>query len=169
MITVAALFVLLWSHGGLADIQAASAASRTPATVVAPRLSAKVERDLRARVSAWWVARERRDHQQMYGLFEPTYRKQVTFADFLKESAVRSRFDIADTRVEAVVPETVDRVRVMVNMETRLPRSAGSTRDGGRHLGPRLGQVVQGPRGRQTTVHNRSLTRSSPLGRRSTT
>ena len=122
MITVAALFVLLWSHGGLADIQAASAASRTPATVVAPRLSAKVERDLRARVSAWWVARERRDHQQMYALFEPTYRKQVTFADFLKESAVRSRFDIADTRVEAVVPETVDRVRVMVNMETRLPR-----------------------------------------------
>ena len=122
MITVAALFVLLWSHGGLADIQAASAASRTPATVVAPRLSAKVERDLRARVSAWWVARERRDHQQMYGLFEPTYRKQVTFADFLKESAVRSRFDIADTRVEDVIPETVDRVRVMVDMETRLPR-----------------------------------------------
>lgn len=122
MITVAALLVLLWSHGGLADIQAASAASRTPATVVAPRLSAKVERDLRVRVSAWWVARERRDHQQMYALFEPAYRNQVTFADFLKESAVRSRFDIADARVEDVIPETADRVRVKIDVETRPPR-----------------------------------------------
>lgn len=122
MITVAALFVLLWSHGGLADIQAASAASRTPATVVAPRLSAKVERAIRARVGEWWAARENRDHSRMYALFEPAYRKQVSLSDFLKESAVRSRFDIADTRVEDVIPETPDRVRVKIDIETRPPR-----------------------------------------------
>ena len=58
----------------------------------------------------------------MYDLYEPAYRKQVTFADFLKESAIRTRFDLADTRIEAVIPETSDRVRVMVNTETHPPR-----------------------------------------------
>ena len=69
--TGVALLVLLWSHGGVTDIQAASAATTPPTAISAPRLTDKVERDLRARVSAWWVARERRDHQQMYALFEP--------------------------------------------------------------------------------------------------
>ena len=41
---------------------------------------------------------------------------------FLKESAIRTRFDLADTRIEAVIPETSDRVRVMVNTETHPPR-----------------------------------------------
>ena len=58
----------------------------------------------------------------MYALFEPAYRKHVSFADFLKESAVRTRFDLADTRIEALVPEAADRVRVRINMETRPGR-----------------------------------------------
>jgi hypothetical protein len=58
----------------------------------------------------------------MYALFEPDYRKRVTFADFLRESAVRTRFELADTRIEAVVPEAADRVRVRINMETRPGR-----------------------------------------------
>ena len=58
----------------------------------------------------------------MYALYEPAYRKKVPFADFLKESAVRTRFDLGDVRVEAIVPETAERVRVKVNMETRPPR-----------------------------------------------
>ena len=90
-----------------------------PAIEAARPLSAAAERVVTARARAWWSARERRDHQRMYDLFEPAYRKQVTFADFLKESAVRTRFDLADTRIEAVIREADDRVRVRINMETR--------------------------------------------------
>ena len=75
-----------------------------------------------ARAKEWWTARERRDHQRMYALYEPAYRRKVPFADFLKESAVRTRFDLGDIRVEGIVPETADRVRVKVNMETRPAR-----------------------------------------------
>lgn len=92
----------------------------TPAAVARP-LSAKAEQALRARVLDWWAARERRDHQQMYVLFEPAYRKQVTFADFVRESAVRTRFDMADPRVVSVELEAADRARVKVDMETRPP------------------------------------------------
>jgi hypothetical protein len=120
--TGAALLALIWVHGGVTDTQAASGATTVPSAVVAPRLSSKAEREIRARVGEWWAAREHRDHSRMYALFEPAYRKQVTFADFLKESAVRSRFDIADARVEDVTAEMADRVRVKIDMETRPPR-----------------------------------------------
>jgi hypothetical protein len=114
------LFVLLWSCGAQAAAPSVPARTSAPAAV-APPLSTAAERAVRARAAEWWVARERRDHQRMYALFEPAYRKQVTFSDFLKESAVRTRFDLGETRVASVVPEAADRVRVKVTMETRPP------------------------------------------------
>jgi hypothetical protein len=133
--TAAFLIAVLVSCAGMTARQATPAApvsTTPPVTSVAPAtagtptaavrpLSPAGERAVSARARAWWIARERRDHKGMYDLFEPAYRKQVTFADFVKESAVRTRFDLAETRIEAVVPETADRVRVKVNMETRPP------------------------------------------------
>ena len=120
------LITLFCSEAGIADRQS-TASSSTPSDTVAKTasdvrpLKASEERAVSARAKEWWTARERRDHQRMYDLFEPAYRRKVAFADFLKESAVRTRFDLADTRIEAVVPERADRVRVKVNMETRPP------------------------------------------------
>jgi hypothetical protein len=96
-------------------------ASPSP-TTPGPLVSAAAERAIRSRAASWWAARERRDFQQMYALHEPAYRKKVPFADFLKESAIRTRFDVADTHVESVIAETADRVRVKIAMETRPPR-----------------------------------------------
>ncbi len=112
--TAAFLTAVLWASGTGSFLQ-------TPAAAVeaARPLSGAAERAVTARAREWWSARERRDHQRMYDLFEPAYRKQVAFADFLKESAVRTRFDLGDTRIEAVIPEADDRVRVRINMETR--------------------------------------------------
>ena len=98
-----------------------AAPSPDPPAAAARPLAHGEEQALRARVVDWWKARERRDHQRMYELFEPAYRKQVTFADFVKESAVRTRYDLADARVESVLPETPALVRVKVDVETRPP------------------------------------------------
>jgi hypothetical protein len=121
------LAAVVLSHAGVVASQATpSSSTSSTASVKTPAdvrpLSAADERSVRARAAEWWSARERRDHQRMYDLFEPSYRKQVTFADFVKENAVRTRFDLGDIRVESVVPEAADRVRVKVNMETRPPR-----------------------------------------------
>lgn len=86
-----------------------------------PVLSQSEETDVRARALEWWKARERRDHQRMYALFEPAYRKQVSFADFLQESVLRSRFDLADPRVESLATESSRRVRVRTRIQTHPP------------------------------------------------
>jgi hypothetical protein len=87
-----------------------------------PVLAATQEEALRAQVTTWWSARERRDHQAMYALMEPAYREKVSFADFLKESAIRARYDLSGNRIEEILPETAARVRVKVSIETHLPR-----------------------------------------------
>jgi hypothetical protein len=126
-VTIGILLAAMSSGAGV-PVGQANPASATPTqtpsppTVAVRPLSAAAERAVRLRVAEWWTARERRDHQRMYALFEPAYRKKVPFADFLKESAIRTRFDLADTRVESVVAEAADRVRVKVSMETRPPR-----------------------------------------------
>jgi hypothetical protein len=114
------LIAVFCSWAGLAGWQAAVPASAVPAAP-APTLTTAVERKVTARASAWWSARERRDHVGMYALMDPAYRKRVTFADFVKESAVRTRFDLAAPRIASVVPEAADRMRVRVAMETRPP------------------------------------------------
>ncbi|MEO7407602.1 MAG: hypothetical protein ABIZ92_11385 [Vicinamibacterales bacterium] len=87
----------------------------------APVLSRSDESGVRARALEWWQARERRDHQRMYALFEPAYRKQVSFADFLTESVIRSRFDLAKPIVESVAIESSGRVRVRTRIQTHPP------------------------------------------------
>jgi len=99
---------------------AASAAAARPAAP-APPLAPKTELAIKARAVEWWTARARREHQRMYDLFEPSYRKQVPFAEFLKESVVRSRFDLSNPQVVTVVPESADRVRVSVSIDTQPP------------------------------------------------
>ena len=120
------LIALFSSDAGALARQATPSSSTPPVSGKAAGdvrpLSPATERAITARVKEWWTARERRDHQRMYDLFEPAYRKQVTLADFLKESAVRTKFDLGDIRIEGIVPESADRVRVKVNMETRPPR-----------------------------------------------
>jgi hypothetical protein len=118
--TTSLFLLVLWSCAAQTTTPPTKASSEVRTAVPRP-LSPASERAVKTRASAWWSARESRDHQRMYNLFEPIYRKQVPFADFLKESAVRTRFDLADTRVDSVVPEAADRVRVKVTMETRPP------------------------------------------------
>jgi hypothetical protein len=125
-VSTVSFIALLSLQPGLVAKQSAAAPSTTSPSAAkiasdAPPLSAAAERAVSARAKEWWSARERRDHQRMYDLYEPAYRKKVPFADFLKENAVRTRFDLGDIRVEAIVPETAERVRVKVNMETRPP------------------------------------------------
>jgi hypothetical protein len=110
-------FVLFCWCGAPGIVQPAAA----PAATVRP-LSTPAERALRVRVLSWWSARVGRDHQRLYALFEPAYRQRVTFVDFLKESAVRTRYDLAAPSIDAVVAEAVDRVRVVVSIESRPPR-----------------------------------------------
>lgn len=110
--------VLCWSLGTGGQ---QSAGTPSVGTTGVPPLSRQADAVLRARVLEWWGARERRDHARMYALFEPAYRKRVTFSDFVKENAVRTRFDLADARVDEIVPDSAGRVRVKVNMETRPP------------------------------------------------
>jgi hypothetical protein len=117
--TISLFLLVLWSYAAQTTTPPTTASSEVKAAV--QPLSPASERAVKTRASAWWLAREHRDHQRMYDLFEPTYRKQVPFADFLKESAVRTRFDLGDARVDSVVPEAPDRVRVKVTMETRPP------------------------------------------------
>ena len=119
--TTSLFLLVLWSWAAQTTTPPATTATSAVKTAEPRPLSPASERAVKMRASAWWVARERRDHQRMYDLFEPAYRKQVPFADFLKDSAVRTRFDLGDTRVDSVVPEAPDRVRVKVTMETRPP------------------------------------------------
>jgi hypothetical protein len=113
-----AVAMLCWSLSPAG--QQAPPPTTVAATGVQP-LGRRADAALRARVLEWWGARERRDHARMYALFEPAYRKRVTFADFVKENAVRTRFDLADARVDEILPDSGERVRVKVNMETRPP------------------------------------------------
>ena len=90
-------------------------------SVAVPSLKPSDERQLRTRVTEWWTARITRDHQKMYELFEPSYRKQVSLAAFVKESAIRTKYDLADARIEALVPETPSQVLVKIDVEARPP------------------------------------------------
>jgi len=119
--SVSGAAILLLMLGPWSSPQAPQPSPPTPPAAAARPLAHGEEQALRARVLEWWKARERRDHQRMYELFEPSYRKQVTFADFVKENAVRTRYDLADARVESVLPETPALVHVKVDVEARPP------------------------------------------------
>jgi hypothetical protein len=60
----------------------------------------------------WWDARVARDHRAMYDLFEPSHRARVPFEAFLQTSAVRSRFDLSEVRIDRIEPLAADRVHV---------------------------------------------------------
>ena len=112
--------------GGLALLLSAwpsPAALASDPTVVT--ISAASERALRTRVLAWWSARVTRDHQTMYALYEPAYRKKTPFAAFLQESAVRVRFDLASPEVVSIAPRSRAEVRVKVRLVADLGRFGG--------------------------------------------
>jgi hypothetical protein len=83
------------------------------------------EESLRSRVSQWWTARQERDHQAMYQLFEPGYRDATPFAKFLQESAVRSRYDITSHTVVRIEARENDRVVVFLEIGTAFPQFGG--------------------------------------------
>jgi hypothetical protein len=111
--------VCAMSSPGQSTPPATPGATAAPSPAIA--LPKKVDAALRQRALDWWQARQRRDHQRMYDLFEPGYRKQVPFADFLKENVVRSRFDVLNPTVVAVVAESPERARVSVGIDTQPP------------------------------------------------
>lgn len=81
--------------------------------------------ELEARILRWWQARVERDHQVLYELYEPAYRREFTFSKFLQESAIRTRFDIVGPRLVRVEPTSPDRVTVFVEIGTSLSQFGG--------------------------------------------
>jgi hypothetical protein len=104
----------------------APALAQSPADTPKATLDAKSEAALRERVLRWWQAREKRDHRAMYDLFEPAYRSKVSFAEFMPESTVRSRFDISSPAVKEIAAETKDRAKVVVEFQGMVMRAAQS-------------------------------------------
>jgi hypothetical protein len=80
---------------------------------------------LKHRVDDWWDARSERDHQKMYELYEPGYRATITFAKFLQESAVRSRYDIVGHRVLRMKTRDAAHVFVVLQLDTTLMKFGG--------------------------------------------
>jgi hypothetical protein len=101
----------------------APARAQAPADTPKVTLDAKFEAALRERVLRWWQAREKRDHRVMYDLFEPAYRSKVSFAEFMPESTVRSRFDISSPAVKEITAETKDRAKVVVEFQGMVMRA----------------------------------------------
>lgn len=77
------------------------------------------------KVSRWWQARVDRDHQVLYELYEPAYRREFTFSKFLQESAIRTRFDIVTHRLVRVESTNPDRATVFVEIGTNLSQFGG--------------------------------------------
>jgi hypothetical protein len=84
------------------------------------------EQALRTRVAQWWTARQQRDHDTMYQLYDPAYRGRVDRAGFLKESLIRTRFDILSYEVQEVRLETPARARVRLSFTFLFPRAGGA-------------------------------------------
>jgi hypothetical protein len=89
-------------------------------------LSAEEEQSLGSRVAAWWTARQARDHQAMYELFDPSYRSETPFAAFLQESAVRSRYDVVFNGIVKLEPRESNRAAVFVELGTTFQRFPGT-------------------------------------------
>jgi hypothetical protein len=119
------------SAQGLAMLAVAVAAFSAGPVVTARELrdqtsvTSEDEQSLRLRVAQWWTARQERDHQVMYQLFEPGYRDKTPFAKFLQENAVRSRFDITSHEIVKVESREKDRVIVFVEIGTAFPQFGG--------------------------------------------
>ena len=83
------------------------------------------ERALRQRVAQWWTARQQRDHDAMYQVYEPGYRERADRAAFLKESLVRTRFDILTYEIQEIVRETPTRAKVKITLTFLHPPAGG--------------------------------------------
>lgn len=76
--------------------------------------AAAVDPALKARVDAWWKAREVRDHKVMYELFDAEYRAACTYEAFVAQNVIRTRFDITSHEVQSAVREA-DRAKVKLS------------------------------------------------------
>lgn len=90
-----------------------------------PTDGVKDEGALRASVSQWWAARQARNHGAMYKLFDPGYRAKTPFETFLKESTVRSRFDVASHEIVKLQPLDQDRATVFLEIGTTFEKFGG--------------------------------------------
>jgi hypothetical protein len=120
--------VLLFS----AVVALPACAHGTPPPATAPAtgpaagpIDTRSEEELRTRVERWWIARERRDHMAIYALYEPDYRARVATDAFLKESLIRTRFDILSHRIDRIEPEGPDRARVWMSYDSLVPKLGG--------------------------------------------
>lgn len=84
------------------------------------------EEAVRKRAAQWWTARQQRDHDVMYQLYEPTYRSRVDKAQFLRESLVRTRFDILTHEIREVRWETPTRAKVEILFTFLHPPAGGA-------------------------------------------
>jgi hypothetical protein len=84
------------------------------------------ERELRERIESWWTARERKDHLAMYALYDPDYRGRQGQDAFLRESVIRTRFDIVSHAIADVALESDSRARVTISYQSFLPQLGGA-------------------------------------------
>lgn len=95
-----------------------TACSRTPT-------SEEEKQALRQRVTQWWAARQTRDHDTMYRLYDPAYRARTDQKRFLQENLVRTRFDILSHEIQEIERETPTRARVKVAFSFLYPPAGG--------------------------------------------
>jgi hypothetical protein len=105
----------------LVAIFAGSAGAEPPASAgSAPEPDS--EKALREAVMQWWDARDRKDAQAMYDLYEPAWRATTPFARFAHMHAFRiPRFTLADLRITRVQAEGPDRARVWLEYKGTVP------------------------------------------------
>lgn len=81
---------------------------------------------LRRRVAQWWTARQQRDHDTMYQIYEPAYRTRSDRTQFLKENLVRTRFEILSYQVQEITRETPTRAKVKIAFSFLHPPAGGA-------------------------------------------
>lgn len=84
------------------------------------------EQALRQRVVQWWAARQLRDHDTMYRMYEPAYRARADRNQFLKENLVRTRFEILSHELQEIERETATRAKVKIAFSFLYPPAGGT-------------------------------------------
>lgn len=110
--------LLVWSLCAVALVILMTTCGQTPTPE-------EQEEALRRQVQRWWAARQLRDHDTMYEMYEPAYRARANRTQFLKESLVRTRFAIISHEVREITRETLTRAKVNITFRFLHPRLGG--------------------------------------------
>lgn len=114
-----------WRHARWAYTPSAVARAQSSAAEPAAPLASEAEATLKTRATAWWAAREKRDHQAMYDLYDPEFRGKNSFASFLQDSALRSRGEVSGYRVQKIDPLPDGTVRLTGEVNSTVAKFGG--------------------------------------------